>query len=223
MDGARRGRVSSVNVGEVREVPWEGRTVRTGIFKEPVDGRRRVAGVSIDGDEQGDPRAHGGPTKSVYAYAVEDYAWWAGELDRDTPPGLFGENLTIEGLDLTAAVVGERWEVGDALLRVTEPRIPCYKLGMKMGDTRFPPRFAAAARPGTYLAIDRPGDIGAGDAITVVDRPMHGLTIGVVERAYHADRDLLPRLAGAADLSDGWREWAASMLAARDRNRRPTA
>lgn len=213
------GQVVSVNVGTVREVEWAGRLLRTGIFKEPVTGRRRVEGVNVAGDDQGNREAHGGPTKSLYAYAAEDSAWWTAELGRDVAPGMFGENLTTAGLDLAGAVVGERWAVGSAVLRVTEPRIPCAKLGMKMGDQRFPPRFAAAARPGTYLAIDQAGDIGAGDEIVVVERPGHGVTIGDVERAYHDDRDLLPRLLDAPELSDGWRTWAEKMLAARDGRR----
>lgn len=151
-----------------------GRTFTTAIVKEPVAGRRRVAGVNVEGDRQADLRVHGGPSKSLYAYAAEDYRWWEREVDRQLGPGTFGDNLTLEGVDLAAAVIGERWEVGTAVLRVTEPRIPCYKLGVRMDDRRFSARFAAAARPGTYLAIEHAGDIGAGDVIRRVDRPAHG-------------------------------------------------
>lgn len=217
--GTQRARVRSVNAGRVRPAAWQGQTFTTGIFKSPVTGRRRVTGVQLDGDEQADPSAHGGPTKSLYAYAVEDYAWWVEQLGESLEPGHFGENLTIEGIDPAAAVVGERWRVGSAVLRVTEPRIPCYKLAMRMGDPRFPARFAAAARPGTYLAIDEPGDVGAGDAITVLDRPGHGLTVGDVERAYHGDHDRLPLLVDVDDLSPAWRATAEKKLAARARAR----
>lgn len=218
MDGTESsGVVASVNVGGVREVSWLGRRVRTAIFKHPVDGRRRVEGVLVAGDAQANLEAHGGPTKSVYAYAAEDYDWWARELGRDLPPGQFGENLTVRGLDVTGAVVGERWRVGDAVLRVTEPRVPCFKLGMRMDDAGFPRRFAAAGRPGSYLGIERPGDVGAGDRVQVVDRPDHGVTVGLIARTFHGDRSHLERIVDAPQLSDAWRQWARTMLDARAR------
>ena len=207
------GRVVSVNIGQTTTVQWHGRDVSSAIWKRPVAGRHRVAGVNIDGDDQADRRVHGGPTKSVYAYAAEDYAWWEAELGQHLEPGTFGENLTTEGIDLSAAVVGERWRIGTATLRVTEPRIPCFKLGMRMGDAAFVDRFAEAGRPGTYLAIDTAGDLGASDVIELVDRPDHRLTVGEVERAYHMNRDLLPLLLDCPDLSDGWRAWARRALA----------
>jgi MOSC domain-containing protein YiiM len=206
------GRVESVNVGLPRTVPWQGREVTTSISKEPVTGRRAVRGVNIDGDDQADRRVHGGPTKAIYAYAVEDYEWWSATLGEALGPGTFGENLTFSGVDLAAAVVGERWRVGSAVLRVTEPRIPCFKLGMKMGDAAFVQRFAEAARPGAYLAIESEGEVGAGDDVVLVDRPTATLTIGDVERAYHGQRHLLPRLADSAELSESWRAWAVRRL-----------
>jgi MOSC domain-containing protein YiiM len=209
------GRVESVNVGAPRQVRWHGRTVTTAIWKEPVNGRVIAGGVNLAGDDQADRRVHGGPTKAIYAYALEDYHWWAGELGAPLAPGAFGENLTVSGIDLGDAVVGERWRIGTATLRVTEPRIPCFKLGIRMADTAFVERFAAAARPGTYLAIDHGGDLGAGDAIDVIDRPPHHVTVGDVERAYHGRDDLLPRLADLDDLSDSWRRWAQRQLSRR--------
>jgi len=207
--------VVSVNAGPVRTVDWDGRAVLTGIYKEPVEGRRRVSGVNLDGDDQADREVHGGPTKSLYAYAVEDYGWWTDDVGRPLGPGTFGDNLTVADLVLTDTEVGERWAVGGAVLRVTEPRIPCYKLGIRMADRRFPARFASAARPGAYLAIEQPGEVGAGDHITVVDRPGHGLTVGIVERAYHRDRTLASRLLDVGDLSADWRDWAARIVGAR--------
>jgi MOSC domain-containing protein YiiM len=207
------GRVESVNVGSPRQVHWHDRVVTTAIWKAPVSGRVAVAGVNIAGDEQADRRVHGGPTKAIYAYASEDYQWWAGELGAPLAPGTFGENLTVAGIDLRAAVVGERWGIGSVTLRVTEPRIPCFKLGIRMTDAAFVDRFADAARPGTYLAIEGAGEIGAGDLIHLLDRPHHGITVGDVERAYHGRVDLLPRLAALADLSEGWRSWAQRHLA----------
>ena len=200
--------VVSVNVGRPRQVDWHGRTVTTAIWKHPVDGRHSVAGVNIVGDDQGDRRVHGGPTKAIYAYATADYDWWQGRLGAALDPGTFGENLTVVGIDPAAAVIGERWQVGSATLRVTEPRIPCFKLGIRMGDASFVDQFAAAGRPGAYLAIEGEGDVGAGDRIQLLDRPTHGLTIGTVERAYNAEPDLIPALFDVDDLSESWRNWA---------------
>ena len=170
-------RVLSVNVGAVREVRWRGRRVTTGIWKSPVEGRVALRGVNLAGDDQADRSVHGGPDKAVYAYSREDYERWRAEEGIDTPVGLFGENLTVEGLDLSSALAGERWSVGTALLEVAQPRMPCYKLGIRMGDPEFPRKFMEAARPGAYLRIVREGDVGAGDAITVTSRPAHGVTL----------------------------------------------
>jgi MOSC domain-containing protein YiiM len=207
------GRVVAVNVGQPRTVDWHGRAVTTAIWKHPVAGRLGLSGVNVDGDDQADRRVHGGPTKAVYAYAAEDYAWWEAALGTTLEPGTFGDNLTITGVDLAGCVVGERWQIGSAVLRVTEPRIPCFKLGLRMGDAGFVTQFAEAARPGTYLAIDTAGEIGAGDPIELVHRPDHQVTIGIVERAYHGHPELRQRLADLPDLSEGWRHWAAKVLA----------
>jgi MOSC domain-containing protein YiiM len=207
------GRVVAVNVGRPRTVDWHGRAVTTAIFKAPVTGRRRLRGVNIDGDDQADRRVHGGPTKAVYAYAAEDYAWWETSLGAALEPGTFGDNLTVRGVALAECVVGERWRVGSAVLRVTEPRIPCFKLGLRMGDAGFVQRFAGAARPGTYLAIDADGELGAGDPIELLDRPEHQVTVGMVERAYHGHHELRERLVDVPDLSAAWRRWAAKAIA----------
>jgi MOSC domain-containing protein YiiM len=207
------GVVVSVNVGQPREVRWHDRTVITAIWKQHVSGRIRAADVNLDGDNQADRRVHGGPTKAIYAYSAQDYQWWADALGSPLEPGTFGENLTVADADLTTAMVGERWQVGTSILRVTEPRMPCFKLGMRMGDANFVDRFADAARPGAYLAIEHPGDIGAGDTITLLQRPEHGVSIGTVERAYHGHPDLLPTLANLEELPDSWRKWARRQLA----------
>jgi MOSC domain-containing protein YiiM len=209
------GAVASVNVGAVRTVMMAGRPVRTAIWKSPVEGRVAVRGVNVDGDDQADRTVHGGPDKAVYAYASEDLEWWAERVGRSLEPGTFGENLTTGGIDVTGAVIGERWAVGSALLEVSQPRIPCFKLGIRMGDPRFTRWFAESARPGAYLRILAPGDIAAGDPIRVLTRPDHGVTIGLVERAYHADRSLLPRFFDAPELPVSWVDWAEHMLEAR--------
>src|SRR4051812_7920688 len=154
--------VISVNVGEVASLEHHGRTVTTGIGKQPVAGRVATAGVNLLGDDQADRRAHGGPDRALYAYDVEDLEWWAGQLDRPVPPAAMGENLTTRGLDVTGAVIGERWRAGSLTLEVAAPRVPCFKLGIRMGDPRFPLRFARAGRPGAYLRIVEHGDVAAG-------------------------------------------------------------
>jgi MOSC domain-containing protein YiiM len=217
MAGTTIGGVVSVNVGRPRQVEWHDRIVTTSIWKHPVSGRHRVEGVNIDGDDQADRRVHGGPTKAVYAYATADYEWWQDQLDRPMEPGTFGDNLTIDGVDPAAAVVGEEWRIGTATFRVTEPRIPCFKLGLRMGDAAFVDRFADAGRPGTYLAIDGEGEIGAGDSIDLIGRPTHGLTVGMVERAYHGYDELLPRLLDVEELSESWRHWASKAIGRADR------
>ena len=170
-------RVLSVNVGTIREVPWRGEIVTTAIWKHPVDGRVAIRGVNLDGDDQADRRVHGGPDKAVYAYAREDYDAWRDDHGVVTTPGQFGENLTVEGVDLRQAIVGERWEVGSAILEVAQPRLPCFKLGIRMNDPRFPMRFQNEGRMGAYFRIVREGDVGAGDAIRIADRPEHGVTL----------------------------------------------
>ena len=176
-------RVLSVNVGAAREVHWRGHRVTTGIWKSPVEGRVAIRGVNLAGDDQADRRVHGGPDKAVYAYAREDYDHWRERVGIETPAGLFGENLTVEGLDLSAALVGERWAVGTALLEVAQPRTPCYKLGIRLGDDDFPRKFIEVGRPGAYLRIVREGDVGAGDAVDVTFRPDHGVTMRAIWEA----------------------------------------
>jgi MOSC domain-containing protein YiiM len=200
--------VVSVNVGRPRTVEHEGKAVTTAIWKRPVTGRVAARGVNLVGDGQADRSVHGGVDKAVYAYAREDYGWWGTELGVEAlQPGTFGENLTVSGLDLSAAEVGERWRVGSTLLEVSEPRFPCFKLGIRMGNPKFLKRFAAARRPGTYLRIVEAGDVGAGDRIEVIDRPGHGITIGLFAEAYLGDRGRLVELLAADALSPMWRTW----------------
>jgi MOSC domain-containing protein YiiM len=206
--------VESVNVGTPRAVGWRGRTVTTAIWKAPVVGRVAVRGVNVDGDEQGDRKVHGGVDKALYAYAAEDYGWWAEQLGRPLGPGTFGDNLTTRGLEVSAAVVGERWRAGATLLEVAQPRIPCFKLGIRMGSQRFPRRFAAAGRPGAYLRILAEGEVAAGDRVEVVHRPGHGLTVAEVSRIYHGDHAGAARLLEVPELADGWKQWAARFAAA---------
>ena len=200
-------RVLSVNVGPSREVSWRGEIVRTAIWKHPVEGRVAMRGVNLDGDDQADRQVHGGKDKAVYAYAREDYDAWRDRHGVATTPGQFGENLTVEGVDLRQSIVGERWEVGSALLEVAQPRLPCFKLGIRMDDARFPRRFQAERRMGAYFRIVREGDVGAGDAIEIVSRPEHGVTLADMVGALQdpSKAELLGRVPG---LPSFWRRFA---------------
>jgi MOSC domain-containing protein YiiM len=207
-------RLVSVNVGRPQQLSVRrGRPLMSAIGKAPVEGRVRVAGVNVEGDDQADRRVHGGPDKAVYAYASEDAAFWAAELGRELGPGAFGENLTTRGLDVSGAVVGERWRIGDVELEVCQPRLPCHKLAVRMDEPRMVKRFAQASRPGAYLRIVREGTLAAGDGIEVLSRPEHGITVRDVADAILLDGTLLARAASAPQLPPdlaGWmRERAA--------------
>ncbi|HEX6459738.1 MAG TPA: MOSC domain-containing protein [Thermoleophilaceae bacterium] len=197
-----------MNVGTPRPIERSNGKVETSaIWKEPVSGRVAVRGVNIEGDDQADRSAHGGPDRALYAYAAEDTDWWQDQLGRELGPGTFGENLTLRGIDVTGARVGERWRIGTVVLEVTSPRIPCWKLAKKMGDPRFIKRFAQAGRPGAYLRIIEEGELGAGDEVEVVDRPDHDVSLALFVDAYEHDRSQLPRLLEADALPDAWRDW----------------
>jgi len=208
------GHLASVNVGRPRTVEWFGRKVRTAIWKTPVDGPVAVRGENVDGDDQADRRVHGGTDKAVYAYALADYRWWSGELGQAMAPATFGENLTTEGVDLAAALIGERWTVGSVTLEVSQPRLPCFKLGLRLGDADFVDRFDEARRYGTYLRIIEEGDIEAGQQIVRVHQPVHGLRIRDLVEAHHAPTTaLLERIATVTDVPGGWRRMAQRALA----------
>jgi MOSC domain-containing protein YiiM len=207
-------RLLSVNVGTpVKLRTPKGRQVRTAIWKQPVEGRVAVRGVNVEGDRQADLRVHGGPDKAVYSYASEDTAFWEAELGRELGPGTFGENLTLEGVDVANALIGERWAIGTTVLEVCQPRLPCFKLGIRFDDKRMLKRFAEARRPGAYLRILSEGELGAGDAVEIVHRPAHDVTIAVVSEALLHDDALLPRLLDAPELAADLRDWVAERAA----------
>lgn len=206
-------RVVSVNLGQPRTVTWVGRLVTSAIWKEPVRGRVEVQGINLRGDDQADRRVHGGPDKALYAYAAEDYDWWAGQLGRGMDPGTFGENLTTEGIDLAGCVVGQQWRVGTSVLEVAQPREPCFKLGMRMGDAEFVEQFASSGRSGVYLRIRESGDVGAGDSIAIDLPPAHGLTVAdLVSVGAGSPVELLERIASIEDVPEGWRTLALRRL-----------
>jgi len=196
-------RVVSVNVGQPRQISVRrGRPFMSSIVKDPVKGRVRATGANLEGDRQADLTVHGGADKAVYVYAIEDIAWWAQALDRpEVGPGWFGENLTTEGLDVTHSVVGERWRIGEAEFEVSQPRLPCSKLGIRFGDGRMVKAFARASRPGAYLRIIVEGTVGAGDPIELLHRPEHGVTVQLVSDAFLVDPSLQPEAAKAPELA----------------------
>jgi len=205
-------RVLSVNVGRACEFDYSGRPAKSAIWKSPVAGRIAARGVNLEGDDQADRKAHGGPDKSVYAYSIEDLRWWEEKLGRSLQYAEFGENLTTEGVAVNDALVGERWEIGTAVFEVSEPRIPCWRLGVRMNDQGFVRRFTEALRPGTYLRIIVEGAVGAGDEIRIIERPDHELTIRDIFRIYTRDREEVGRLLAVPRISESWRKWAENFL-----------
>lgn len=203
------GRLISINVGGIREFEYQGHPAFSAIWKTPVDGPVAARGVNLEGDDQADREAHGGPDKAVYAYALEDYRWWENQIDRRLQPGQFGENLTTEGIDVSGAIIGEQWAIGSALLEVSEPRVPCWRFAVRMEDPTFPKRFTQATRPGSYLRIVTEGELQAGDEIRIVHRPGHRLSVADMFRIYTRDRGEAERLLDAPQVSEAWRLWAS--------------
>jgi MOSC domain-containing protein YiiM len=179
-----------VNVGLPREVEWKGGTVATGIFKAPVAGRMAARVLDLDGDAQADLSVHGGREKAVYVYPAEHYPFWAAELPGSTLAwGAFGENLTTEGLDEDAVHVGDRFRVGSAELMVTQPRLPCYKLGIRFQRADMVKRFLASRRTGFYFSVVREGDVAAGDPIVPLATDPAGVSIAEITRLYLGESD----------------------------------
>lgn len=182
-------RVVSVNVGLPQSVEWMGRQVATGIFKAPVAGPVRAAGHNLEGDGQADLSVHGGADKAVYVYSAAHYAWWQAELGRALPWGMFGENLTIEGLPEEHEInVGDRLRVGSAEFVVTQPRLPCFKLGIRFADTDMVRRFLVAGRSGCYLRIVQDGSVATGDAVERLTIDPAGVSIAELARLLVRDR-----------------------------------
>jgi MOSC domain-containing protein YiiM len=205
-------RVLSVNVGKPREFDYNGRPAKSAIWKSPVSGRVAARGVNLAGDDQADRGAHGGYDKAIYAYAVEDMRWWEKQIGRSLAFAEFGENLTTQGIDVNSARIGEHWRVGTTIVEVSEPRVPCWRLGVRMNDSHFVGRFTEALRPGTYLRIIAEGDIGAGDEIRVVSKPDTDLSVQDVFRIYTRDRDEAERLLEVTQMSEAWKRWARDFM-----------
>ena len=212
-------KVVSLNVGLPREVMWHGRTVTTGIFKQAVDGRVALRTLNLDGDRQADLTVHGGEYKAVYCYPVAHYDYWKNELPgRELPMGMFGENFTTEGLSEDSAHLGDRFAVGSAEVVVTQPRLPCYKLGVRFGSDDMVRRVLASGRTGFYLAVTRQGEVGAGDAIKVISRDENAVPVAEITRLYIAKRydvedvKSLRRALRVAALPESWKEYFRERL-----------
>jgi MOSC domain-containing protein YiiM len=182
-------KVISLNTGLPREVTWHGRSVITGIFKEPVQGRVALRKLNLDGDRQADLSVHGGEHKAVYCYPLEHYNYWKRELpDRELTPGIFGENFTVDGPLEDSVHLGDLFSVGSAKVIVTQPRLPCYKLGIRFESDDMVKRFFVSRRTGFYLAVVSEGEVGAGDEMSVISRDPNGVPVSEITRLYAAKK-----------------------------------
>lgn len=208
--------VVSVNVSMGRTVTWRGHEVRTGIFKEPVAGRVMVRSAGVDGDRQADRSVHGGEFKAVYAYSADHYPWWVHELGRELSLGMFGENLTIAGFDENDVGIGDRFAIGNAVLEAVQPRLPCYKLGVRFDDPQMTKRFMKSGRPGVYFRVIKDGDVGAGDMVVrtymePVRVPVPALAALIDPNA--SDPALARRALAISALTPDWRDFLSEMAA----------
>lgn len=205
-------KVVSVNCGLPREVLWHGRSVTTGIYKEPVKGRLALRKLNLDGDRQADLSVHGGLAKAVYCYQLCHYEYWKAELPgQDLPAGTFGENFTIDGLPEDSIRIGDTFAVGSSVVVVTQPRLPCYKLGVKFQSDDMVSRFLASGRTGFYLSVAREGEVGAGDEMTLIGSEPNSVSVADITRLYitkqHSSEDiaLLHRALATSALPDKWK------------------
>jgi ferredoxin-NADP reductase/MOSC domain-containing protein YiiM len=202
-------RLLSVNVGMPRDIAWKGRTVHTGIWKDPVRGRCPVTRLNLDGDGQGDLAGHGGEQRAVFVYQIESYRYWEQQLKRtDFVHGQFGENFTVEGLPDDAVCIGDRYQIGSAVFEVTQPRVTCYRVGIRLNEPRMPALLTSSGRPGFYFRVLREGEVGGGDAITKVGEAKERMTVAEINALLYSPdhaRDRLERALRIEALSPGWR------------------
>ncbi|MGY6253274.1 MOSC domain-containing protein [Paraburkholderia caledonica] len=212
-------RLLSVNVGLPRDIEWKGRTVYTGIWKSPVQGRCWAARLNLAGDGQGDLAGHGGEQRAVFVYQTDSYRHWQQELNRsDFVHGQFGENFTVEGLPDALVCVGDRYRIGNALFEVTQPRVTCYRVGIRMNEPRMPALLTSSGRPGFYLRVVQEGEVGAGDEIVKVGEAEEQMTVAQINALlYSPDHplDLLERALRIKALSPGWRSSFEALLQSR--------
>jgi MOSC domain-containing protein YiiM len=207
-------RLLSVNCGLPRQVDWHGSTVTTSIFKDPVSGRVPLRTLNLDGDKQSDLTVHGGQYKAVYCYPVQHYEYWKGKLPgQPLPIGVFGENFTVDGFDEDSVYIGDRFSVGSAEVVVSQPRLPCYKLGIRFGSDQMVKRFLASGLTGFYLAVLREGEVGAGDEIVPLSHDPDSIPVSAITRLYIAkeynSEDLRDVQAAMklSSLPDSWKQW----------------
>jgi len=209
-------RLLSVNVGLPRDIAWKGRTVHTGIWKNPVRGRCRIGRLNLDGDGQGDLAGHGGEQRAVFVYQIESYRYWQEQLKRtDFVHGQFGENFTIEGLPDDAVCIGDRYQIGSALFEVTQPRVTCYRVGIRMNEPRMPALLTSSGRPGFYFRVLREGEVGAGDEIVKVGEANERMSVAEINALLYSPdhaRDRLERALRIEALSPGWRSSFETLL-----------
>ena len=209
----------SVSIGLPQEVTWHGRSIASGIFKQPVDDRVGLRKLNLDGDRQADLTVHGGEYKAVYCYPVEHYDFWRRELPgRELPTAIFGENFTTDGLLEDSVHIGDRFSIGSAEVIVTQPRLPCYKLGVRFQSDDMVKRFLASGRTGFYLAVTREGEVGAGDEIKEIAREPNGVPVSEITQLYiakrYADDDVASarRALQVAALPESWKEYFQERL-----------
>jgi MOSC domain-containing protein YiiM len=211
MNSAPKMQVISVNVGQPRKLLLNGQIVETGIYKEAVEGPVAVRRLNIDADRQADLTVHGGLDKAIYAYPTEHYAFWREQFpEMELPWGMFGENLSLEGLLEDTVHIGEQFQVGSAKLMVTQPRLPCYKLGIKFGRDDIIKRFLASGMTGFYFAVLEEGEVAAGDSISLLHSDEHQVHVADIVRLYRKDKynlDLIRRVVAVEALPEEWREY----------------
>ncbi|WP_026073137.1 MOSC domain-containing protein [Nodosilinea nodulosa] len=204
-------RLTSVNVGLPRDVIWKGKTIKTGIFKDPISARVMVRSLNLDGDGQADLTVHGGADKAIYVYPFEHYDYWRSELpDTELTPGIFGENFTVTGLQEEDVNIGDRFQIGAVNLIVTQPRMPCYKLGIRFGRPDMVKRFLDSRRTGFYFRVLQEGEVEAGDAIEQTSRDSNNITVADITRLYVREQtnpELLRRATQLEALPASWRDY----------------
>ncbi len=212
--------IISLNVGLPRDVLWHGRTVTTGIYKQPIQGRVRLRTLNLDGDRQADLTVHGGAQKAVYCYPIEHYDYWKMELPgRELPLAMFGENFTADGLLENSVHLGDQFLIGSAQVVVTQPRLPCYKLGVRFESDDMVKRFLASGRTGFYFAVTREGEVGAGDDIKQIARDPNAVPVSEITRLYitkkfnNEDVASLRRALQVAALPESWKDYFRERLA----------
>src|SRR4029434_6992298 len=210
------GQLLSVNVGLPREIEWKGKTVRTAVWKDAVRGRRKIRRLNIDGDGQGDLQGHGGEHRAVLVYQIDSYRYWERQLGRkDFVFGQFGENFTVDGLSDDEVCIGDHYRIGDAVFEVTQPRVTCYRVGIRMNEPRMPALLTSSGRPGFYFRVLQEGEVGAGDEIVKVGEATERMTVAEINALlYSSDhaRDRLERALRIEALSRGWRASFEALL-----------